>query len=189
MPDFSRGPLFFREVTDPKDLTEIFKLRYLFNIRVGYIEKSSDGKEMESDSYDDLSTHLGAYDERGGLVGTLRIIHPSSHGFPMEKTFKIVLPPGRREKKLCEISRLNVRSRIGYPEHRATLGLIRTAKDVCLSQCLTHCCFAVDARVWEMYERLRFGFTRMGATRPYMGSPTVPAFVKVHGWLRYLRKT
>ncbi|MBI2265291.1 MAG: GNAT family N-acetyltransferase [Armatimonadetes bacterium] len=163
-------------------------MRYRINIEFGYIEGSSYSDEMETDAYDSISIHLAAYED-ANLIGTMRIIPDSQLGFPMEKEFEIVVPPDYiRKARFCEISRLNMDSS-GDPMHRATLGLIKTAKDICLHRNISLCYFAVDSRVWRMFVRLRFGLVQMGHIKMYMGSPCIPAFVNVTSWLEHLENT
>ena len=66
---------------------------------------------IEKDKYDDHSFHFAALDSDNNVVGTLRLILDSEHGFPLEE-HSVPDMTGRKfifqEGKLAEISRLTV---------------------------------------------------------------------------------
>jgi N-acyl amino acid synthase of PEP-CTERM/exosortase system len=100
----------FRKV-DVNDLEEMFKLRY----EVYCIEReflSADNYVgLESDEYDEYSTHFGGYNMGNLIVGTARLVQPPKEiPFPFEthcSVFKDFIFPLREQSS--EISRLVVR--------------------------------------------------------------------------------
>lgn len=99
-------------VDDHKDLLqETFRLRYnIYCHEAEFLDDTDYPDEIESDVYDDHSIHFAALDNTNQVVGTLRLIFDSEHGFPLEThcpnydRSKITFP----RTQLAEISRLAV---------------------------------------------------------------------------------
>lgn len=88
----------------------ILALRFDVYCRERGFENPADFPEqMESDLYDKHSIHLAAVlPETNEVIGTIRIIRHSEHGFPLEKNFRIEEKDERDKKCLGEISRLAI---------------------------------------------------------------------------------
>ncbi|MBI4698536.1 MAG: PEP-CTERM/exosortase system-associated acyltransferase [Nitrospirae bacterium] len=122
------------QAANDEDLKEIHKLRYKVYVEEWGFEKAHDHpKGAETDEYDDLSVHFLTRDDKGQLVGTVRLILPTPAGFPIEKHCEIsVKTDDIPREKLAEISRLAIsktyRKRVedkyifGPDEERRTIG-------------------------------------------------------------------
>ncbi len=92
-------------------INEVYRLRYkVYCEEWGFENPEDHPGGLETDEYDPYSVHLGAFSqENGQLIGTIRLIMNSEHGFPIEKycsfSSDISLPD---RNKVAEISRLAV---------------------------------------------------------------------------------
>lgn len=94
------------------EMEEVYRLRYkVYCLECGY-EKASDYMDgLESDDFDDVSTHFIAAEKQSGkVVGTARIIHAQEKGLPALKYFKLQkeLLPDVPMSQVGEISRLAI---------------------------------------------------------------------------------
>ena len=95
-----------------KILSDIFKLRYdVYCVECAFLPQDVAIEGLESDDFDDCSTHFAAYTMDESLTGTVRLVHPHlPRPFPFElhcTTFPDFVMPPRAE---CgEISRLAVK--------------------------------------------------------------------------------
>ncbi len=97
-------------VTDPKEMTEIYQLRYKVYCEEWGFEKPEDhpGK-IEKDVYDDHSLHLAAKDKSGTIIGTVRLVLHSKEGYPIEKHMDLDINTEELPRKsLSEISRFAI---------------------------------------------------------------------------------
>lgn len=91
---------------------EIFSLRYeIYCVERGFLPAESFSSGLETDAYDDCSTHFAGYNMENQIVGSVRLVQPPiAQCFPFEEhcpvfdTFKF--PP---RQQTGEISRLVVR--------------------------------------------------------------------------------
>lgn len=93
--------------SSPKELDEIFRFRWEIYNKLGYIEPLDFPDQKLKDEYDEISLNMMAFKDNV-LAGTVRLILPSSKGFPTEKAFNIVdfnFP----KKKVGEISKLCIK--------------------------------------------------------------------------------
>lgn len=93
-------------------LKEIFKLRYeVYCLERHYLEASDFENNLETDEYDDCSTHFAAYNLDKDIIGTVRLVQPNQQQpYPFEThctTFPDFVYPGR--DTAAEISRLVVK--------------------------------------------------------------------------------
>jgi N-acyl amino acid synthase of PEP-CTERM/exosortase system len=105
------GFKFLRVVDNKELLQEIFKLRYeIYCHEADFLDDTKYPDGIENDIYDEHSIHFAALDKMNQVVGTLRLIFDSEHGFPLEQhcpnydKSKITFP----RSQLAEISRLAV---------------------------------------------------------------------------------
>ena len=93
---------------------EIYRLRYdVYVSEFGFEKKEDHPSGLERDIYDSHSVELAAIehidDERQNVIGTIRLVLHSEHGFPIENAvpidFKEEKPPIDR---VAEISRLTI---------------------------------------------------------------------------------
>lgn len=92
-------------------LQETYRLRYrIYCQEVEFLDDGDYPDGAETDLYDQHSMHFAALDRDNQVVGTLRLIFDSEHGFPLEShcpnydQSKITFP----RSQLAEISRLAV---------------------------------------------------------------------------------
>jgi N-acyl amino acid synthase of PEP-CTERM/exosortase system len=93
-------------------LQHIYKLRYdVYCIECHYLEAGDFQGGLESDDYDDCSTHIAAYALDDTLVGTVRLVQPKDgQAYPFESHCSVFddfkFPP---REQAGEVSRLVVR--------------------------------------------------------------------------------
>ena len=93
---------------------EIYKLRYdVYVSEFGFENKEDHPSGLEKDIYDPHSVKLAAIEqidsERQKVIGTIRLILHSEHGFPIENAVPIDFPKEEPSiGKIAEISRLTI---------------------------------------------------------------------------------
>lgn len=93
-------------------LKEIHKLRYeVYCLERAYLQPEDFDEGLETDNFDDCSTHFAAWSLNGDIVGTVRLVQPRPHqGYPFEGHCAVfsdfTLPP---REQAAEISRLVVK--------------------------------------------------------------------------------
>lgn len=94
------------------EMGEIYRLRYkVYCLECGYEDAKDYRNGMESDEFDDVSTHfLASETGSGNVVGTARIIHADKKGLPALKYCKLQreLLPDVPMTQVGEISRLAI---------------------------------------------------------------------------------
>jgi N-acyl amino acid synthase of PEP-CTERM/exosortase system len=111
MGDFvSMGGFRFMQVTEEKDLRDIYKLRYKSYCEEWGFERPEDHPEgLEYDEYDKHSVHFICKKDSGHLIGTIRLILNSEKGFPIERHCSIDEDLSFMDRdRLAEISRLAI---------------------------------------------------------------------------------
>jgi len=93
-------------------LNDIYALRYeVYCLECAFLEAENFQEGLESDDFDDCSTHFATYAEDATIVGTVRLVQPKdSQIYPFEshcKPFEQFVLPLREQA--AEISRLVVR--------------------------------------------------------------------------------
>lgn len=114
-------------VDNHKDLLqETFRLRYrIYCKEAEFLDDSEYPDEIETDIYDEHSIHFAALDNENQVVGTLRLILDSAHGFPLEvhcpnyDKAKTAFP----RSQLAEISRLAVNKSVRRRKNDGLYGL------------------------------------------------------------------
>jgi N-acyl amino acid synthase of PEP-CTERM/exosortase system len=90
---------------------EVQRLRYaVYCLECRYLDASRYPTERETDEFDAHSVHFAATNERREMVATLRLVHDSALGFPLETHAGTLSQEYRRlpRDKTAEISRLIV---------------------------------------------------------------------------------
>jgi N-acyl-L-homoserine lactone synthetase len=68
----------------------IFRQRYeVFCKEFGYLDPDDYPDGMESDPFDAYSDHIAAFDEKGVMVGSIRLLHHSPIGYPTQISYDI----------------------------------------------------------------------------------------------------
>jgi N-acyl-L-homoserine lactone synthetase len=103
-------PLSVSLISDEKELTDIYRLRYKVYCREwGYKTPESHSSGMVKDVYDSNALHFAAKNESQKIVGALMLIVDSPEGFPIEKYCQIDIDTSTLPREgLAEISRLVV---------------------------------------------------------------------------------
>jgi len=79
-------------VSDEKELTEIFRLRYkIYCLEWGFEKPESYANGILTDIYDDYSLHFAVRDYSNKIVGAIRLILYSEVGFPIENIVTWIL--------------------------------------------------------------------------------------------------
>lgn len=101
----------FLRVNNDELMAKYYRLRYeIYCHETHFLEPEEYPEGIEKDKFDEHSIHFVAIDQDDNVVGTLRLIRDSDHGFPLEKHCpnydhsKIDFP----RSQLAEISRLTV---------------------------------------------------------------------------------
>lgn len=68
----------------------IFRQRYeVFCKEYGYLDPDDYPDGMERDPFDAYSDHIAAFDEKGVMVGSIRLLHHSPIGYPTQLSYDI----------------------------------------------------------------------------------------------------
>ena len=104
------GKFRFIKAESPELKEQIYRLRYATYVEeFGFEDPRDHPGGLETDIYDDYSIHFAALNESDEVIGTIRLILASPHGFPIETVGPLRFvgqkpSPG----KIAEISRLAV---------------------------------------------------------------------------------
>lgn len=79
----------FAETRDPSTLESIFKQRHGVYVHEHYIDPGAFPGEIFSDLFDGVSAHIAAFDARGAIVGSSRVVPPSPLGLPTQRLFRL----------------------------------------------------------------------------------------------------
>jgi N-acyl amino acid synthase of PEP-CTERM/exosortase system len=194
----------FTRVDDDELLHETFRLRYdIYCREAEFLNDSQYPDGIEKDIYDEHSIHFAALDREKHVVGTLRMILNSDHGFPLEEHCpnydKTKIP--RLKSQLAEISRLAVakssRRRIndglyGMTSYHASAGeeipahIRKRRKNPVIvfglykllyleskRRGITHWYAAMEQKLNHTLSRFNFPFEAIGPVHDYYG-PVIP---------------
>jgi N-acyl amino acid synthase of PEP-CTERM/exosortase system len=99
----------------PHLLRDSYRLRYdVYCLERNFLKAHDYPDCLEKDAFDPYSLHLGAINLHGELVGTVRLVRPSSAGLPMYHACRLFPDELRRISQienLAEISRLAISRR------------------------------------------------------------------------------
>ena len=168
-------------LTHPDDIQVARRLQAQCYLRRQYVnEVEADG--MIDDPWVCSATYFGARTSAGRMIGVSRLI-PQRHNslLPLHQDFELEssfgswisapIPGG-----LFEVSALAVAPNCGFVGGRRVLdGLIGAMSSYSIKRGTRYWVAAVDAKVFHHLRRIhRANLTKMGASRMYMGSMTVP---------------
>jgi N-acyl-L-homoserine lactone synthetase len=98
----------FREIKTEKELEKMYNLIWeVYALEKKWIEPSRFSIEILKDEYESNSIKIGAF-KNENIVGTIRVILPSSSYFYVEKDFNVEFPEFLQKEKTGELSRLVV---------------------------------------------------------------------------------
>jgi N-acyl-L-homoserine lactone synthetase len=102
----------FIETKDPATIREILKQRHGVYAFEGYIDPDAFPDGVFRDAFDDVSAHIAALDGYGAIVGSSRVVPPTSLGLPTHRLFSVP-ELGVDPKVVGEVGRLAI-----TPSHR-----------------------------------------------------------------------
>jgi len=118
----------FREIKTEKELEKMYDLVWaVYALEKKWIDPSRFSIEMLKDEYETNSIKIGAF-KTENLVGTIRIILPSSVHFYVEKDFNVEFPEFLQKEKTAELSRLVVAKE--YRNKLISFGLLKKAFEI-----------------------------------------------------------
>jgi N-acyl-L-homoserine lactone synthetase len=79
----------FAETADPGTIERIFQQRHGVYLFERYIEPEAFPGGVFRDAFDGVSAHLAAFDLRGNIVGSSRVVPPTPLGLPTHRLFRL----------------------------------------------------------------------------------------------------
>lgn len=182
-------------------MENIYALRYqVYCLECGFLDAEDYPERRETDEFDDISAHFGAYNLRSELIGYVRLVPPDHLGkFPFEQHCDklhddaLLPPPG----ECAEISRLMVRgdyrrrrgdSLVGinmsdssppFGVERRTespqvvLSLYRQMYQYSIAHGIRYWYAAMERSLARSLSRMNFSFQQIGVETDYYG-PVAP---------------
>ncbi len=176
----------FRHITSPGVMEEVYRLRYqVYCNECHFIDPKDYPDGIETDGYDRHSVHFGAYDLEGRLVGSVRLILPSSRKFPIEEHCPTldVDPLKVSPRKSAEISRLTISK---LYRRRAQDGLYYEpqAQDVAVRDKGQYFMRRVRPMAFGLYREMYHESKRLGIRYWYaLMEKTLRTLLKIHGFV------
>lgn len=185
--------LTFRRVTTPDQLAKVLRLRYqVYVVERGFERPEDHPGGIEQDRFDAVALHILCEHREGSPIGTVRLIPPSTLGYPLEEHCKVSIDTTRLPRdRLGEVSRLAITRRfqrrrddpfnpddIDEPssappaerrQNDLVLGLYRELYQLTKRLGLTHWYAAMEDRLWNVLRRLGFEFQAIGPYIDYHG--------------------
>ncbi len=169
---------YFKEAQTQNELKKLYRFRYeVYCVEQKFLKASDYPDKQEKDSYDEHSKHFIALNEKGDIVGTIRLILNSdfSKGLPIKNH------PGFNKKisgtdKNTEISRLIVDKTVRNGD--IALGLYRIMYFYSKKYKISNWYICVEPLFLQILNGFGFPFEPIGKSADYMGD-TVPAMAEV----------
>jgi N-acyl amino acid synthase of PEP-CTERM/exosortase system len=208
--DLSNSFIFKQINTNDPRMDDVYRLRYqVYCLECGFENPEDHPHGLERDAYDNCSSHFCAISVRSGkIVGTVRIIHATSLGLPIQEhgNLKFGIPSECSTDRVGEVSRLaiskNFREReinrivanmnayadqaMGdHVELRRTLeshivsGLYRCLHQYCLDVGITHLYAVMAKGLPRLLKRNHIYWTQIGKEVDYHGL-RIPYMRAVH---------
>lgn len=151
-------------------MIKIFKFRYnIFCLEKGFIDKNGLIDQIETDDYDNHSSHFAAIDCHGEIAGYLRLIHKRGGILPIEKIPLDHFNPAVNSllHNTSEISRLsihkNYRSRINpVVSTKIQQGLYKIVYEASRTLGLTHLCAIMEKPLHKTLYNASIRFKQIG---------------------------
>lgn len=164
---------------DSQLLQQSYRLRYqVYCVERGFLAVENYPNEVETDSFDAHSLHVGTLDPFGALVGSARLVRPSQDGLPIFDHCPIFpdaeLPQG--PARLVEVSRLAVSRRYRRPGNGSgalVVTLYRSLYEVSKALGYTHWLAATEPSLQRLVAKFGFPFRQIGPEIDYFG-PVAP---------------
>lgn len=178
----------FYITTDPEEIKEIFKLRYLvYCEEYAYIDKKLHPDREEKDEYDKFSSYLVIRDEYNEIAASVRIISNSPLGFPIQKHFKFNIDLSNlKEEKVVEISRLIVAKK--YRRRHLIVFLLKGLSLFAINKNVQHAFCVIDEKLYPLLKKLSVPVRIIGDKQLYQGV-TFPCIIVISEWMEEVRKS
>jgi len=172
-----------RAVTDDR-LSAIQRLRYeVYCLERKFRDAADYPDGREHDEYDPHSTHICATDATGAVVGTVRLVHHSPLGLPVQQHgARLAVPADELERRrTAEVSRLILAKQ--YRKHTIDQPLLlwglfaRMYEESCRLG-IGYWVAAMEEGLWRLLRRFGFPVDPIGDAIDYFG-PVVPFGVVV----------
>ncbi len=152
-----------------------FALRYkVYCEERKFLSANSFPEKLEYDCYDAHSKHFGLLCKKGELLGSVRLVHDSGVGFPMEKHWDDLIPCHLRSS-MAEISRLVIckqgsgKNKRSFSTLPMTLQLYLEIYKSIKENNMTHVLAAMEPSLVRLLRRFGFQFQEVGEEIDYYG--------------------
>jgi N-acyl-L-homoserine lactone synthetase len=173
-----RGPLSVLEIdNDRLLLRQSYYLRYqVYCLERKFLPAADYPDGMEVDKFDKNSVHLGVLNANGDLVGTARLVHPTSAGLPMFPRCSLYPDVPTLDFKrtyIVETGRLAVSRRADAPERRMgndiILQIFKGGYQASKRHGFTHWVAAFENSLQRLMARYGFPWRPIGPQADYYG--------------------
>ena len=149
------GPYTIRRITDAQECELAFRHRHDVYVAEGYLEAGAIPGGVYADAFDPMAIQIAAFDQDGNVVGSTRIVPPSSLGFPVERLFRFEHDESVDPWSVAEVGRLAVSREHRGKDRAVCVGMIAMT---------IHWLHALGVDHWQafMHPVLWRALTRMG---------------------------
>lgn len=160
-----------------EDIAASLHLRYqVFCLEKGWINPKRFSNAQEVDEFDKYAVHFIAVNEEGRVIGTARLIMPSTLGLPIEK---LIETKDLDVTQAVEVSRLAVLKTERNNEKAVFFGLTRLMWDYVSTKPVTLWGATVDEPLYRLLKRIGMPFILVGEPIWYVGSQSVPIIADI----------
>lgn len=174
----------FRQVRSEDEMREVQRIRYeVYCQEKGFLNPCDYPDGLEQDEYDSRSVHFVAVETDDGqekILGTLRLIKPSSLGFPAARHFSLSRPISNPAKTL-ELSRLIVVKEARRLSIHILMGLSKEVYLYSREQGVSDLYAILEEPLLKLLRRLGLPFGDVGEGHWYMGAKTFPVYLSITG--------
>jgi N-acyl-L-homoserine lactone synthetase len=171
----------FRRTTDDSELEKIYQLRYqVYCLEKGFLPAQDYPDGIETDVFDPHSVHfIVEIDDRSQkILGTMRLIFDSDHGFPVEKHFQLERPINDRSKTV-ELSRVMVAKDARKLTFHILMGFSKEVYLISREKDIEECYAVLEEPLLRLLVRMGLPFHKAGKENWYLGAETFPAVLLV----------
>ena len=118
------GPYTIKRLTDPYECERAFRHRHDVYVDEGYLEAGAVPSGVYTDMFDPIAIQVAAFDPDGNVVGSSRLVPPSSLGFPVDRLFRFEPDPTVDPWSIAEVGRLAVSRNHRGKDRAVCVGLI-----------------------------------------------------------------
>ena len=170
------------------DVAECKSVRFHVYCRErGFLPESDYPDQREYDEFDDAATHLAVVERSGKLLGTARLVHHSSRGFPLQRYCRATILEGIVSTTV-EVSRLavprSVAQQYGHPQWTGCMSrqvatrLYQTIYHIAKREGITHLVAAMAPSLVRVLGAFDIRLSAIGLAVNY-GGPVRPYLISV----------